>query len=205
MKYDHETPGGVYFMREYNLTGGVADIFSDGERIFIVATYGRPESHPNVKRFLNSFAVKLTDESGATKTFTRASRPDAKAAGEAGARGPGRGGNVANAGAQNAAAETDYTRPFTGQEVTRRAVITFKPEPQFTEEARRFAVSGLVKLRVLLGADGQVGQILVDKRLAHGTTEKSVEAARRLRFTTAVKDGRAVSQWIVIEYNFNPL
>jgi outer membrane biosynthesis protein TonB len=34
-------------------------------------------------------------------------------------------------------------------------------------------------------------------------TEKAIAAARQIRFQPAQKDGRAVSQWITIEYNFN--
>ncbi|MBA3323229.1 MAG: energy transducer TonB, partial [Pyrinomonadaceae bacterium] len=36
-----------------------------------------------------------------------------------------------------------------------------------------------------------------------GLTEKAIEAARRITFTPAEKDGRPVSQYITLVYNFN--
>ncbi|HYP51969.1 MAG TPA: energy transducer TonB [Pyrinomonadaceae bacterium] len=131
--------------------------------------------------------------------------------GDGGGVGPGRGGNTGG-GDRNeggggpgggGGGGPDYGRPFTAREVTRKAVITFKPEPQFTEEARKNNVTGLVKLRLLLGSSGQVSNISVVKPLPDGLTEKAIQAARQIRFTPAEKDGHRVSQWIVIEYNFN--
>ncbi|MDX6695309.1 MAG: hypothetical protein QOF02_3861, partial [Blastocatellia bacterium] len=37
----------------------------------------------------------------------------------------------------------------------------------------------------------------------YGLTEKAIAAARQIRFSPAMKDGRAVSQFVQIEYNFN--
>lgn len=84
-----------------------------------------------------------------------------------------------------------------------RAVIRYKPEPGFTEEARQKNVSGTVRLRAVLSDDGEIRHILMLKGLPSGLTEKCVEAARRTKFTPAVKSGRPVSQFIVLEYNFN--
>jgi TonB family protein len=100
--------------------------------------------------------------------------------------------------------ESDASRAiFLGQEADVRAVIRYKPEPGFTEEARQKNVSGTVRLRAVLSADGELRHILVLKGLPSGLTEKCVEAARRTKFTPAVKSGRPVSQFIVLEYNFN--
>ncbi|HEX8719701.1 MAG TPA: energy transducer TonB [Pyrinomonadaceae bacterium] len=97
----------------------------------------------------------------------------------------------------------DYSRPFQPREVTRKALITFKPEPNFTEEARKNNVSGVVRLRAILHASGGVQSISVVKGLPDGLTEKAIAAARQIRFTPAEKDGRAVSQYVVLEYSFN--
>jgi periplasmic protein TonB len=89
------------------------------------------------------------------------------------------------------------------REVTRKAILLSKPEPGFTEEARKNNVMGVVKLRLVLASSGQVTNIAVVKGLPDGLTEKAIAAARQIRFQPAQKDGRAVSQHIVIEYNFN--
>ncbi|HEX8459742.1 MAG TPA: energy transducer TonB [Pyrinomonadaceae bacterium] len=97
----------------------------------------------------------------------------------------------------------DYARPFRVNEVTRRAQIISKPEPLYTEEARRNQVTGTVRLRLVLTAAGQVTGITPLTKLPDGLTEKAIEAARRISFKPAEKDGRPVSQYVTIEYNFN--
>lgn len=92
---------------------------------------------------------------------------------------------------------------FRQSEVTQRAVILSKPVPGFTEEARRNNVSGVVRLRAVLAADGRVRHIAVIKRLPDGLTEKCIAMARQIRFTPATVNGAPVSQFVVLEYNFN--
>jgi TonB family protein len=93
--------------------------------------------------------------------------------------------------------------PFTYKEVARKATIVYKPEPWFTEEARRGNVSGVVRLRAVFSSDGRVKNIAVVKSLPEGLTESAIRAARHILFFPAEKDGHAVSQYIVLEYNFN--
>ena len=92
---------------------------------------------------------------------------------------------------------------FISAEVTTRARILKKPEPSYSEFARNAQVEGTVVLRAILAADGQVKNILVLGRLPHGLTERAIEAARKIKFQPAVKDGRPVSVFVQIEYNFN--
>src|SRR5437764_4742478 len=131
--------------------------------------------------------------------------------GEGGGYGPGRGGNIGGGDrglggggrGGGGGGDVDYSRPFKQNEVTRKAIITFKPEPGFTEDARKNNVTGVVRLRAILSAGGGVTGISVVKGLPDGLTEKAIAAARQIRFTPAEKDGHAVSQYIVLEYNFN--
>jgi TonB family protein len=92
---------------------------------------------------------------------------------------------------------------FRAADLTTRAVIQFKPEPVYTEAARHHNTRGVIRLRAVLAADGRVRNILVIRRLPDGLTEMAVEAARRIRFTPATLDGHSVSQYVVLEYNFN--
>ena len=87
--------------------------------------------------------------------------------------------------------------------VTKKAVLTVKPEPDFTESARKFNVAGTVRLRAVLTASGRVGRIYVVGWLPHGLTLKACRAASLIKFEPAQKDGRAVSQYVALEYNFN--
>lgn len=92
--------------------------------------------------------------------------------------------------------------PFRAKEVAKRAVIDQRPEPGYTEEARLNDVEGVVRLRAVLSSSGQVTYISVIKGLPDGLTEKAIAAARQITFTPAQKDGRPVSQYVVIEYHF---
>lgn len=87
-------------------------------------------------------------------------------------------------------------------EVSTKAVILAKPEPGFTKNAKDNGTTGRVRLRAVLAADGHVRHIAVVEGLPDGLTELCVEAARKIRFTPATLDGRRVSQYVVLEYNF---
>ena len=58
-------------------------------------------------------------------------------------------------------------------------------------------------LRAVLSSTGEVTDITVISGLPYGLTEKAIEAARKIKFVPAVKDGKKVSMWMQIEYNFN--
>jgi TonB family protein len=91
---------------------------------------------------------------------------------------------------------------FSGKEVTTRARVLSKPEPQYTDEARAKGVSGTVVLRCVFAAEGVVKQLVVVRGLPAGLTEQSIGAARRIKFVPATKDGRSVSTYIQLEYHF---
>jgi TonB family protein len=117
--------------------------------------------------------------------------------GEGGGIGPGGGGPGAGGG------ETDYSRVFKPSETTRKAIIISRPEPGYTEEARKNLVTGTVILRMIFYSSGAVGNITVVKGLPYGLTEKAIAATKRIKFSPAIKDGRPVSQYIQVEYTFN--
>ncbi|HEY0385732.1 MAG TPA: TonB family protein [Pyrinomonadaceae bacterium] len=92
---------------------------------------------------------------------------------------------------------------FPPNQVTTKARILRRVEPTYTEAARQAGVRGTVVIRAILAADGIVKRILVVRSLSMGLTERAVEAARKIKFVPATKDGRPVSQYVQIEYNFN--
>jgi TonB family protein len=98
--------------------------------------------------------------------------------------------------------ESEWTF-FSPTDVTEKAHILHRQEPQYTEEARRAQVHGRVKLLALFADDGTVKDILVLQTLAHGLTEAAIKAARGTSFQPAIKDGRPVSTSIMLEYGFN--
>jgi len=77
------------------------------------------------------------------------------------------------------------------------------PTPRYTEAARANKIQGSVTLRVLVGADGDVKQVRVVRGLPDGLTEQAIEAARQAKFKPAVKDGKPIPYWVLIQMEFN--
>jgi TonB family protein len=94
-------------------------------------------------------------------------------------------------------------RVYSGREVTTKARLLSKPEPVYTEKARQEQVTGTVVLKCVFAGDGSVKHILVVESLPHGLTEASIAAARRIKFEPATLDGKPVSMFMQLEYNFN--
>ena len=78
-----------------------------------------------------------------------------------------------------------------------------KPEPTYTEQARQNQVMGTVVLKAVFSADGSVKNIKVVSGLPYGLTEKAIDAASKIKFIPARKDGKNVSMLMTLEYNFN--
>ena len=128
--------------------------------------------------------------------------------GEGGGIGPGRGGNIGggdfNAGGGGpGGGGGGYDRIFTGKEVTSKARLISKPEPQYTEDARKNQITGTVVLKVVFASNGSVTNIRTVSGLPFGLTERAIAAARQIKFSPATKDGHPVSMWMQLEYNFN--
>ena len=85
----------------------------------------------------------------------------------------------------------------TTKEATTRLRILSKPPPDFS----RIAASGNSVLRAVFSADGSVKYVLVLKGVAPDFDLACIEAARRVKFTPAIKDGHAVSMILQLEYN----
>jgi TonB family protein len=98
----------------------------------------------------------------------------------------------------------DSSAVFTSLETDARATVTARPEPRYPRDARGRIGSVTVRLRVILGADGRARDAFVMAGPPDTAfLEASVEAAKGVRFRPAVKDGRAVSQFLLLEYNFS--
>lgn len=123
--------------------------------------------------------------------------------------GPGERGNIGGGTNQpggrgsGGGADCSQPHPCAGSQVEQRARLLSKPEPQYTEEARRNQVTGTVTLRVVFSSMGEVTQIRALNSLPYGLTERAIAAARQIKFVPAVKGGRAVSVYMQLEYNFN--
>jgi TonB family protein len=96
----------------------------------------------------------------------------------------------------------DQATGYLAKEVDVKAEITARPEPDYTREARRVGVQGIVALKILLLGDGKIDRVRVVRRLPYGLTENAIRAACEIKFKPAMKGGQPVSQWVTIEYGF---
>ena len=78
--------------------------------------------------------------------------------------------------------------------------ILEKPRPQFFDG--QDCSQGKVLLRVTFLDSGEIGRISVISGLTKGKTESSVEAAKKIKFIPAMKDGKPVSVAKPVEYIF---
>ena len=84
-------------------------------------------------------------------------------------------------------------------------VPTYKPEPEYSEEARKAKWQGAVLLELVVDADGVPQNIKVIRSLGLGLDQKAIEAVQKWRFKPGQKDGRAVPVSANIEVNFRLL
>ncbi|HEY6401223.1 MAG TPA: energy transducer TonB [Blastocatellia bacterium] len=84
-----------------------------------------------------------------------------------------------------------------------RPTILYREKARYTEEARQNRVEGTVVLSVVFNVNGAITDIMVVRGLPDALTEKAIEAARKIRFQPAVKDGMPVSVRGSLEFTFN--
>lgn len=84
-----------------------------------------------------------------------------------------------------------------------RPTILYREKAKYTEEARQNKVQGTVVLQVVFHVNGQITEVKVVRGLPDGLTEKAIEAARKIRFNPAVKNGTPVSVRGQLEFSFN--
>jgi len=92
---------------------------------------------------------------------------------------------------------------FPGKDVDTKARLISKPEPSYTDAARNHQITGTVILKALFASSGKVTNIRVAQGLPDGLTERAIKAARKIKFIPATKEGKYVSMWMQLEYNFN--
>ena len=97
-------------------------------------------------------------------------------------------------------AEDDHVYAYS--EVDVKAKITNKMEnlPEPGKDCPSQA--GLVRLRIVLHKSGRVTEVTIIKGMGCSYDEASVEAARKFKFTPAVKGGKRVSQYQIFEYQY---
>jgi TonB family protein len=81
-------------------------------------------------------------------------------------------------------------------------VPIYKPDPAYTEEARKAKLQGVVVLWIIVNASGAVTDYEVVKPLGLGLDEKAVEIVKTWKFKPAMIDGSPVPVRILVEVPF---
>jgi len=79
----------------------------------------------------------------------------------------------------------------------------YKPEPDYSDEARKVGFQGVVVLWAVIGADGRPAKLGVARSLGMGLDEKALAAVHQWRFEPARKEGRPVAARIYVEVDFH--
>ncbi len=91
---------------------------------------------------------------------------------------------------------------YGASEVDKKARLVDTPVAVYTAEARQSKASDEVRLRLVLAGDGTIRNMFPIKSAGHRLTESAVIAAQQIKFEPAVKEGRPVSQFVTLVYEF---
>jgi TonB family protein len=75
-------------------------------------------------------------------------------------------------------------------------------EAEFSDEARRKGITGVVTITLLVGTDGLPTDLQVVKSVGAGLDEKVLDAVSKYRLKPAMKDGNPVPARITIQVSF---
>jgi TonB family protein len=159
--------------------GGVIQVFATKKHFYRIQAFGATAADPRVQHFFSSL------------TF-------GKNEGIEVSDGPGTPLEPVDGSVQIPAGDV-----LTINSVDRKFMIFMKPEPRYTDEARQKKFVGTVVIKAVASANGSVVNIEVKQGLPAGLTEQAIEALKQMKFMPAAKDGKLVSTWIQLEYNFN--
>ena len=92
-------------------------------------------------------------------------------------------------------------RPGSGVEIPR---IIREVKPQYTADAMRAKVQGIVEMEAVVLPDGTVGEVTITRSLdrTFGLDQKAIEAVKQWRFAPGTRFGKPVPVLVTIELTF---
>lgn len=88
---------------------------------------------------------------------------------------------------------------------TRPASVRFKIDPEYTKQARKAKLQGLVGLALVVDTQGNPTEVRIVRSLGMGLDEKAVEAVGKWLFNPAMNDGHPVKYSATIDVSFKLL
>ena len=81
--------------------------------------------------------------------------------------------------------------------------ILFRPKAEYPKsDGGSVCIRGTVTLKVQFLESGKIGDIVAVTRLPYGATENAIEAAKKMRFKPATRDGKPVTKSMTVQFWF---
>jgi len=105
-------------------------------------------------------------------------------------------------GAPNAP-QTAVARPSDAITSTAMPRGGYQVRPSYPSSARRLGIQGMTTLRVYVGADGRVGDVVIHESAGHPDLDSAAaDAVKRWRFEPARRGAEAVGVWVLLPVEF---
>lgn len=85
--------------------------------------------------------------------------------------------------------------------------ILSRPRPAYTDEARKDNIQGVVLVKVTFEADGNIGKVTdvsenAENLRKSGLVNAAIEAAKKIKFEPAMKNGKPAKVTQIMQYRF---
>jgi len=97
-----------------------------------------------------------------------------------------------------------YNGPSNGGSVT-PPVLLWKSDPEYSDEARKAKLQGLVVLRIEVNTRGQAQNIRVEQGLGLGLDDRAIQAVQRWKFRPGLLNGKPAVVAAIVEVSFRLL
>ena len=84
-------------------------------------------------------------------------------------------------------------------------VLLYKVDPEYSEEARKAKIQGVVMVRAVIDAHGKLQNIAVAQGLGMGLDERAIAAVEKWKFRAGMRNGRPVATSALIQLTFRLL
>jgi TonB family protein len=84
-------------------------------------------------------------------------------------------------------------------------VLLYKVDPEYSEEARKAKLQGVVLVRAVIDAGGHVQDVAVAQGLGLGLDERAIAAVEKWKFRAGMRNGKPVATAALIQLSFRLL
>ncbi|MBV9768773.1 MAG: energy transducer TonB [Bryobacterales bacterium] len=92
--------------------------------------------------------------------------------------------------------------PLAAEQYSTPPAIIHTIEPEYTKQALKAKIEGMVVLHAIIGVDGVPSNITIDKGLQKGLDQKAVECLKKWRFSPALRGDDPVPAKVIVEVDF---